>query len=399
MSKICSLHLFDTNLSEMSGTAPSSIDLTQYMVLDSPKTVVIIGRGSPAFPADVVLNAKRDGESGDVNIISRHHAKLTYSIDYGWEIEDLKSLNGTFVNRKRISRIQLNHGDVLQIGGISNVPVGETIAVSGLSIKYRFNCQSPKNKNKRNTTTSEENNVVKKTPKKSSKSSPDASVKSSINTKSSSNSELDEAHAALNRIHASKDARILSLEENLQNAEKALLHMSTQSNQHQGKIQSLELKHAQNKELMTVLEKRNKELQQSCDGMKDEQRMMRERLAETQSINKSLERRVLALAAPTSQRMESTHYISTSALRMHLECSLCDKVLINPVITSCSHGFCLECLKTASANWSKKTFDCPVCKENVSNDYVYSDHLKSVVAIHENHFKSIIALNKQNLNS
>jgi pSer/pThr/pTyr-binding forkhead associated (FHA) protein len=47
--------------------------------------------------------------------VSRHHARILIERE-GYLIEDLNSLNGTYVNRKRIERHQLFDGDELQVG-------------------------------------------------------------------------------------------------------------------------------------------------------------------------------------------------------------------------------------------------------------------------------------------
>jgi hypothetical protein len=47
--------------------------------------------------------------------VSRHHARVLHD-NGGFLVEDLNSLNGTYVNRKRIERHQLFDGDELQIG-------------------------------------------------------------------------------------------------------------------------------------------------------------------------------------------------------------------------------------------------------------------------------------------
>ena len=47
--------------------------------------------------------------------VSRHHARVVADAE-GFILEDLNSLNGTYVNRKRIERHQLTDGDELQIG-------------------------------------------------------------------------------------------------------------------------------------------------------------------------------------------------------------------------------------------------------------------------------------------
>lgn len=65
--------------------------------------VVTIGR-SPH--SDVFLD--------DVTV-SRHHARVIADVE-GFQVEDLNSLNGTYVNRKRIERHRLADGDELQIG-------------------------------------------------------------------------------------------------------------------------------------------------------------------------------------------------------------------------------------------------------------------------------------------
>lgn len=47
--------------------------------------------------------------------VSRHHARIVRD-EGGFLVEDLNSLNGTYVNRKRIERHSLTDGDELQIG-------------------------------------------------------------------------------------------------------------------------------------------------------------------------------------------------------------------------------------------------------------------------------------------
>ena len=47
--------------------------------------------------------------------VSRHHARVVRDAT-GFAIEDLNSLNGTYVNRPRVERYHLSDGDELQIG-------------------------------------------------------------------------------------------------------------------------------------------------------------------------------------------------------------------------------------------------------------------------------------------
>jgi pSer/pThr/pTyr-binding forkhead associated (FHA) protein len=370
----CALHLFDTNLADLEGSIPNIIDLTEYMEKDNSRNHLIIGRGSPAFPADVVLNATHRN-SREANIISRNHIKLTYSAESGWEVEDLKSLNGTYVNRKRINRASIQHGDVLQLGGVSNIPIGDTINESGLSIKYRFSWQSSKSKNKRVT----DENIVNKTPKRSVKMSSDSSEKSVKRPKSSTDSDLDEAHAALNRIHAGKDARISELELALQKSQKTNQHISAQNSEQQSKLQLLEMKHLQQDALVAELKLKNEELQNCCASMRNENIAMRDRVFEMQNANKDFQSNVSNVSEKT---IKSEYLISKSALRLYLDCALCENVLDNPVVTSCSHEFCHACLSKASENFINASFYCPQCRQTVSSNFFTSKHLKAIVALH-----------------
>jgi hypothetical protein len=70
-----------------------------------------------------LLDAERvmAGRSGDSDVfldditVSRRHAELTRTDD-GWRIVDVGSLNGTYVNGKRVDSAALSNGDELQIG-------------------------------------------------------------------------------------------------------------------------------------------------------------------------------------------------------------------------------------------------------------------------------------------
>ncbi len=64
-----------------------------------------IGRG---LDNDVVVEDPR---------VSRHHARLQRGVR-GWELTDLGSTNGSFVNGKRVSRSPVGNGDAVSLGGL-----------------------------------------------------------------------------------------------------------------------------------------------------------------------------------------------------------------------------------------------------------------------------------------
>ena len=76
------------------------------------------GRAGEMFPLDGETTVGRSPDCGiflDDVTVSRKHAVLRER-DGDFFIEDQGSLNGTFVNRKRVESAQLEDGDELQIG-------------------------------------------------------------------------------------------------------------------------------------------------------------------------------------------------------------------------------------------------------------------------------------------
>jgi hypothetical protein len=76
------------------------------------------GRAGEMFPLEGETTIGRSPDCGiflDDVTVSRKHAVLR-DRDNGFFIEDQGSLNGTFVNRKRVESAQLDDGDELQIG-------------------------------------------------------------------------------------------------------------------------------------------------------------------------------------------------------------------------------------------------------------------------------------------
>jgi FHA domain/zinc-ribbon domain len=76
------------------------------------------GRAGEMFPLDGETTVGRSPDCGiflDDVTVSRKHAILRER-DGNFFIEDQGSLNGTFVNRKRVESAQLEDGDELQVG-------------------------------------------------------------------------------------------------------------------------------------------------------------------------------------------------------------------------------------------------------------------------------------------
>ena len=97
----------------LSGTTkrPATLTLAEAAPVDGP-----IGR---VVPIDRPLVIGRRGECDVVlqdDAVSGHHARVSWDTD-SWQVEDLSSTNGTFVNGRRVSRpVRLKSGDALRIG-------------------------------------------------------------------------------------------------------------------------------------------------------------------------------------------------------------------------------------------------------------------------------------------
>ena len=84
--------------------------------------VLVVKRGADAGTTFVLSNQRTVvGRSPDSDIflddvtVSRLHAEVL-RVPEGYVLKDGGSLNGTYVNRRRIESHRLSHGDELQIG-------------------------------------------------------------------------------------------------------------------------------------------------------------------------------------------------------------------------------------------------------------------------------------------
>jgi hypothetical protein len=89
--------------------------------LEGPALVVRAGGGRAGESFKPVGERTRIGRSPDCEVflddvtVSRNHAVLV-AREGAFYVEDQGSLNGTFVNRKRIDNARLENGDELQVG-------------------------------------------------------------------------------------------------------------------------------------------------------------------------------------------------------------------------------------------------------------------------------------------
>jgi pSer/pThr/pTyr-binding forkhead associated (FHA) protein len=95
---------------------------TTSSVVEGPALVVRSGGGRAGESFGLTGERTTIGRSPDCDVflddvtVSRKHAVLVQESGASYRIEDQGSLNGTFLNRRRIDAAPLENGDELQIG-------------------------------------------------------------------------------------------------------------------------------------------------------------------------------------------------------------------------------------------------------------------------------------------
>ena len=122
-TRLAPADLTETTISYVVGEREDSgVDLSERDSLRAGTALLVRagggGEGEAIALESDVLTIGRSPHSDvflDDVTVSRHHARVIRDED-GYLVEDLNSLNGTYVNRKRIERHRLYDGDELQIG-------------------------------------------------------------------------------------------------------------------------------------------------------------------------------------------------------------------------------------------------------------------------------------------
>lgn len=99
----------------------------------------------PSSGVEVSFNIGREEDNNFSymnRFVSGKHAKLTYRGNGNWEIIDLNSTNGTYVNGRRIERCALSAGDCIYIMGLKIVIGGNFLAANNPDNRLKIHSKS-----------------------------------------------------------------------------------------------------------------------------------------------------------------------------------------------------------------------------------------------------------------
>ena len=115
----------DTTITFMAGELDAELEEEIHIApeeLEGGRGVLIVKRGPNAgskfFVDSATIQIGRHPDSDiflDDITVSRRHAEIRRG-DQGFELHDVGSLNGTYVNRERVEEADLRSGDEIQIG-------------------------------------------------------------------------------------------------------------------------------------------------------------------------------------------------------------------------------------------------------------------------------------------
>jgi hypothetical protein len=85
---------------------------------------------------------------------------------------------------------------------------------------------------------------------------------------------------------------------------------------------------------------------------------------ETSSVDDSLAIQRKSPVVNESTSDKPLPQVATDRLLSSLHCPICSDILVDAVVTPCSHSFCHACIETHHRSRNMETPTCPVCNEN-----------------------------------
>lgn len=394
---------------------------------------VVLGRGSLACPVDIQISARKNGKE----ILSRNHARIDCKKG-NYYLVDLQSMNGVFVNNRRIKEKKLSHNDIIQFGGCYSeaIKVGAvlTAADSDICVKYQYksddstNCSNSYSKSKysnsknglRDSNSRNELDISIKKRKAIATESYNSAKKNSRNSSNGGTGNSSANKEIVSKSNEGIDAKVI-LEE-LQSLKEMYKKLVDNRESHDGATSSCVAKDIDavsyekkdvaigsadpisatiSTEKVVILEKQIEELKAYNQSLQAELNRNSSITVDKDSnctvqianikathntnndANKQHSESEQKSASFSSSNSKSlTCDIDFSAVKSSLQCTLCSSLLIDAVVLSCSHGYCRACLEL---HLQKRISKCPIC-----NDLLPIGERSSTITV--NNSNSVVAL-------
>jgi hypothetical protein len=317
---------------------------THIVIKNSP---FIIGKGSPDSPVDCTLYE---------SFISRRHAELRFESDGSCSIRDLGSSNGVYVNKVRVLFRKLVSGDIVQFGGLKNAPVGEVLKSSFASLVYEYDANfSVARNNKRPIGESKGFEQNKAQCTAIAAVSPALISANALDATAPMQASFSELKIEREKWNAERNSLKNELEmskKTIAEMKKACEERSVQIQERDATIAELNAQRSRLQSAQSAAKKTEVDLRQRIAILENELNDMRRCVAESDSEVKKLRATIASNAASSANVAAAVPKsgISGETLSNSLQCTLCEDRLVEPVVLTCSHGFCRACI---ASHWSK----------------------------------------------
>jgi pSer/pThr/pTyr-binding forkhead associated (FHA) protein len=317
------------------------------------------------------------------NMISRLHAKILQD-NTQWKIVDNKSMNGLFINNKRVAEAVLRDGDKIVFGGGGALPMGSIRAQSNSEFIYVFKVTA---RSKRSQSQMQEEEELAKKKRKLEEEEEKlrqeqeriAREKEALHLKAMK--EEEDWRAAQMKAQKEKD----EYEHAFRRREEELNSLKLQLSVQHGRLQAQEAKlTAQILEQEERVKAResvlSQEIRQRDEQLANERNSLQEMKRELENTRVSLESKKsleaeLARSKVVLEDLEKKHSLARTELEDEFVCTICQEVFIEAATLPCSHTFCSDCIN----RWLSFHVRCPLCREDVSAEPIRSRSLDNII--------------------
>lgn len=271
-------------------------------------------------------------------MISRNHATISQHYNV-WKLKDNNSVNGVFVNNKKVHEVILNDGDIIVFGGGGNRPFG-SLFLNDSEFRYIFKISPMEN---------------------------EPGFESEEETTVSSNSQ--------NRIKREReDTNEINLNEDLNENLTQIISENSSKKQIKDPIQCSNV--SQDQFSFNFINSENPFFTIYNDP----------------SVLDEKKNQLLKLQQNLKSVRESSFFTSNFS-EPSIVCSLCHDIMEKPICIPCGHFFCIDCIDC----WTYESISCPVCKklilayENIIHEESKNKIYPILTSLNSNDFKKWIS--------